>query len=172
MRVAVFLLVLSQLLTARDCAAEKAADPYDALYDLIMTRYGPDGKSYAENESSPAIFLLSDFPFGDKTYMKLNAALDAFAALPQAKIEAYSNVKRALLQRHLWEVFDATFPLPERWSKFAESEGQTKDDRELRSNVRKRLLTQDRRAAFQPKIASLIRRLALTRERVLGLSSD
>jgi len=59
-------------------------------------------KSYAENESSPVIFSTSEFPFGDKTFKKFSAALDAFAALPQAKIEAYDDVKRALLQRQFF----------------------------------------------------------------------
>jgi len=53
---------------------------------------------------------MSEFPFGDKTYKKFNAALDAFAAIPQSKIAAYSDVKRALLQRHLWKVVDTTTP--------------------------------------------------------------
>ena len=108
-------LFLGQLLTVGVRAAEDAADPYDVLYDVIMTRYGPDGQSYGENESSPSIFRGSDFPFGDKTYKKLNAALDAFGALPQKKIEAYSDIQRALMLRHLWHVFDATFPF--RWMK-------------------------------------------------------
>jgi hypothetical protein len=85
-------LFLGQLLTGRVCGAEDAADPYDVLYDMIMTRYGKDGKSYAENETPPVIFKWSDFPFGDKTFKKFNAALDAFAALPQARIEAYSDI--------------------------------------------------------------------------------
>ncbi len=54
--VALLVLIPGQLLTGRVCGAEDAADPYNVLYDVIMTRYGKDGKSYAENESSPAIF--------------------------------------------------------------------------------------------------------------------
>ena len=110
-RVALLALFLGQLLTGGVRAAEDAADPYDTLYDVIMTRYGPDGKAYGANESSPSIFGESDFPFGDKTYKKLNAALDAFGSLPQTKIEAYSDIQRALMQRHLWQVFDATTPV-------------------------------------------------------------
>ena len=41
--------------------------------------------------------------------MNFNAALDAFAALPQENIEQYSDVQRALMQRNLWEVFETTF---------------------------------------------------------------
>jgi hypothetical protein len=155
-RVALFVLLFSQLPTGGVRGAEDAADPYNVLYDVMMTRYGKDGKSYAENESSPAIFSESEFPFGDKTYKKFSAALDAFGALPQTKIEAYSDVKRALLQRHLWKLFDVT--PPHRWI-----DPQTGAHRVLNRNH------SDRRAAVQPKIASLIQRLALTRERILML---
>ena len=118
-RVALLALFLGQLLTDGVRGAEDAADPYNVLHDVIMTRYGKDGKSYAENETAPVIFKWSDFPFGDKTFKKFNAALDAFAALPQAKIEAYSDIKRALLQRHLWKVVDATNPVS--WQLFGKT---------------------------------------------------
>ena len=134
-----------------------AADPYNVLYDVIMTRHGKDGKSYAQNETSPAIFAWSEFPFDDKTFGKFNAALDAFAALPQENIDEYSDVKRALLQRHLWKVFDTTFNWD--WSADWWWSG--------RKSFPKSHL--DRRAASQPKIASLIRRLALTKAQILAL---
>lgn len=70
-------------LTSRVHGGEDAAAPYDRLYDVIMTRFGPDSKAYGANESSPSIFKESDFPFDDKTFEKFNAALDAFGALPQ-----------------------------------------------------------------------------------------
>jgi hypothetical protein len=158
-------LVPSLLLTGRvegaeevaDKVAEEAVDPCDALYDVIMTRYGQDGKSYAENENSPSIFYFSRFPFGDKTYKKFTAALDAFAALPQAKIEAYSEVKRALLQRHLWKVFDVTFP--------PNYQGYSRRHPDIDTWPK----YSDRRAAVQPKVASLIKKLALTSEQILAL---
>jgi hypothetical protein len=121
-----------------------------------MTRHGPDGKAYGEHEGSPAIFDLSRFPFGDESYEKLNAALDAFATLPQSKVEGYSDIKRALLQRHLWSVFDATVPV--RWI------DPRTDDLHVSSRSHS-----DRRAAVQPRIALLIRRLALTRDQILAL---
>lgn len=155
-RVALLVLFLGQLLTGGVRGAEGAADPYDTLHDVIMTRYGPDGKTYAENESSPALFTDSEFPFGDKTYKKFNAALDAFAALPQAKIKEYSDVKRALLQRHLWKLFDVT--IRSRWI----------DSRTGKQRFGS-LNHPNRRAALQPKIASLIQRLALTKAQILAL---
>ena len=148
------------LLTGRICAAEEPADPYEVLYDVIMTRYGPDGKSYAQNETSPAIFAWSEFPFDDKTFKKLDAALDEFAALPQERIEQYSDVKRALLQRHLWQVFDTTFD----WTWWKEKPGWGWGGRRYFPKTH-----MDRRRASQPKLVSLIRRLALTKEQILAL---
>jgi hypothetical protein len=110
-----------------------------------MTRYGPEGKAYAQDGTSPAIFHASNFPFGDKTFHKLNSALEAFADLPQAKIDEYSDVQRALLQRHLWEVYDAA----------------------VAYSWRTRYL--ERREIVRSKVASLMRRIALTREQILAL---
>ena len=50
------LLFLGLQLTGPVHGAEDAADPYDALYDVIMNRYMPDGKSYAGDESAPTIY--------------------------------------------------------------------------------------------------------------------
>lgn len=136
--------------------ARKQTDPYDVLYDVVMTRY-KDGKAYAQDETSPSIFAWSEFPFDDRTFEKFVAALDGFAALPQGQIEEYSAVKRALMQRHLWTVFDSTFDWdwkPNWWWSGRKSFPKTH---------------MDRRKAVQPKLASLMRRLALTREQILGL---
>ncbi len=65
-------------------------------------------------------------------------------------------MKRALLQRHLWKLFDVTNP--HRWI-----DPRTGDHRVASRNH------SDRRAAVQPKIASLIQRLALTRAQILAL---
>ncbi len=149
------LVFLSGQLTARTHGADDTADPYDTLYDVIMTRYGPDGKAYGSNESSPSIFKESEFPFDDRTYRKLNAALDEFAALSQEKIEAYSDIQRALMQRHLWHVFDATIPF--RW--IADRSGEYIWG----------MSHADRRAAVRPKVALRIKRLALTKAQILAL---
>lgn len=138
-------LVMSCLPSADNVSAEEKSDPYAALYDVVMTRTGPDGKAYAQDESSPAIFHSSRFPFGNRTFDRFNSALDAFAALSQREIEEYSDVQRALMQRHLWEVYDTTVPYS--W----------------------RIHDLQPRAEARPKIASLIRRLALSRAEILSL---
>ena len=151
----VVLIFACQLSSSIVHGAEDAADPYDALYDIIMTRQGPDGKAYGADESSPSIFKESEFPFDDGTYSKLNAALEAFEALPQNKIEAYSDIRRAIMQRHLWQVFDATIPF--RWISDISAESTWS------------MSHADRRHAARPKIASLIQRLALTKAQILAL---
>jgi beta-lactamase regulating signal transducer with metallopeptidase domain len=137
-------------------AARDKADPYDTLYDVIMTRW-KNGKAYAQDETSPAVFSWSEFPFDNHTFDKFNAALDAFAGLPQEKIERYSDVQRALMQRNLWELFETTFNW--KWSTDWWWDGQ-------RSFPKTHI---ERRAIAQPKLASLIKRLALTKEQILAL---
>lgn len=132
------------------------ADPYDTLHDVIMTRW-KDGKAYAQDETSPAVFSWSEFPYDDQTFDKFNSALDAFAALPQEKIEQYSDVQRALMQRNLWELFETTFNWE--WSSDWWWDGQ-------RSFPKTHI---ERRAIAQPKLAALVKRLALTKEQILAL---
>jgi len=157
-RVCAGVLALVSGLLASHAGAAEPADPYDVLTDVLMTRIGRDGKSYAQDETSPAIFSWSEFPFDDRTFKKFDAAMDALGALPQEKIEAYSDVQRALLQRHLWEVFDTTF----NWNWW-------KGDWYWGGRKYFPKTHMDRRKANQPKIASLIRRLALTTKQIRGL---
>ena len=104
------LVFLSGQLVGRVQGTEYSTDPYDRLYDVIMARKDSEGNAYSKNEVGPLIYARSKFPFDDETYPKLTKALVGFDALPEEKIESYGTVKRALLQRHLWVVFDATIP--------------------------------------------------------------
>ena len=97
-----------QIAQASSKGEATTTDAYDKLYDLIMVRKDSDGVEYGRREVSPPIYGRSGFPFDDETYPKLTAALDRFSALSQAEIAAYGSVKRALMQRQLWVVFDAT----------------------------------------------------------------
>jgi hypothetical protein len=136
-----------QLLAGRVCVAEESPDPYDELYDVIMVRKDSDGNAYGTNEVGPLIYGRSKFPFDNETFPKLTAALERFNALSQEKIESYGTVKRALLQRHLWAVFDATIPRPD---------------------YKPRTIMANRRSA-QKTLATLIRRVALTKDEILVL---
>lgn len=138
--------VLCQLPTSCVCGAEDAADPYDALYDVIMVRKDSDGKAYSTNEVGPLIYGRSKFPFDNETFPRLTAAMERFNALSQVQIGSYGTVKRALLQRHLWVVFDATIP-----------------------NDYKPPTHLERRRATQKMLATLIGRVALTKDDILAL---
>ena len=144
--VLLLLLVSGQFLTERACGDDDVVDPYDALYDVIMVREDPEGRPYATDEVGPLIYGRSEFPFDDVTFPKLKAALGAFNALSREQIESYSTVKRALLQRHLWVVFDATIP-----------------------RGHKPPSQPNRRQMTQQLLVTLIRRVALTRTEILSL---
>ncbi|MFT5528047.1 MAG: hypothetical protein ACI9HK_006035, partial [Pirellulaceae bacterium] len=124
-----------------------AKDPYDTLYDAIMLRQAVDGKVYGHDEPVPLVFGRSAFPFDPASFEKLEAALKEFESLQQETIEKYSDIKKAILQRHLWVIFDATMPGP--------------DSVERKPNAN--------RAKLQARIASLIKRLALSKEKILAL---
>jgi len=126
--------------------AGEVADPYDALYDVIMVRPAADGNTYGTNEVGPLIYGRSEFPFDDETYPKLTAAMERFDKLTQEQIATYPAVKRAILQRHLWSVFDATIP-----------------------NDYKPVTHVSNRRASQKLIATLIRRIALTDAEIRSL---
>ncbi len=131
--------------------AVETPDPYDALYDVIMTRKSPGGEAHGADSPFPLIWNNSRFLFKEGQSQKLVEALDAFNALPQEKIDAYGHVKRALLQRHLWAVFDWT--TQQQTPPWVPEPGQLKVDR----------------LAFQKGIASLLKRLALSKEEILAL---
>lgn len=126
--------------------ADEATDRYDTLYDVIMIRKDSAGVSHGRNEVGPLIYARSGFPFDDETFPGLTSALEQFNALSRREIEAYGLVKRALLQRHLWVVFDATM-----WSDYMPATHM------------------DRRLASQKLLAKLIRRLALTKAEIRTL---
>ena len=111
---------------------------FDELFDVLMVRHARNGVAYGENEIAPMIFGHSRFPFDDATYPRLTASLDA---LTPEKIRTYSDVQRAMLQRQLWAVFDAT----------------------TRQRALNRRLDDARRFAVQEQLAGVIRQLALKR---------
>ncbi len=62
----VSLLVACGLLTfAQACSAEEVADPYDTLYDVIMTRKGLDGKTYGQSSAVPLLWNESSYLLDD-----------------------------------------------------------------------------------------------------------
>jgi hypothetical protein len=114
------------------------------LYDVLMVRHARNGVAYGENEIAPMIFKFSEFPFDDATYPRLTMSLDA---LTPETIRTYSGMQRAILQRQLWAIFDATAP-----SRFI--------------TIRPH---DARRIAVRRQLAGLIRELALKRSEIESL---
>ena len=117
---------------------------FDALYDVLMVRHARNGVAYGENETAPMLFGRSRFPFDDATYPRLTASLDT---LTPERIRTYTNMERAILQRQLWALFDATTP----------SRSFTHRPHD------------SRRSAVRQQLARLIRHLALKRSEIEAL---
>ncbi|WP_442508367.1 hypothetical protein SH528x_007336 [Novipirellula sp. SH528] len=89
------------------CIADVRPDPYDALYDVIMVRTSTDDPAFADLVS-PLLWKESRYLVSDGTLARLLQSLAEFNALPRDQIEAYPTLNRAILQHHLWTVFDWT----------------------------------------------------------------
>jgi hypothetical protein len=145
-----FALLGWQVMLPQLCRATEPADPYDALYDVIMTRKSKDGKTFGREHAAPLIWNSSGYLLDGKTHRRFIAALDTFGALSQKEIEAYSDLKRALLQRHLWAVFDwSTVRRPPTWDEPPELKA-------ARFNI-------------QRKVTGLMKRLALSEDQIRAL---
>ena len=94
------------LVWTQTCWAEVLPDPYEALYDAIMIRQKSSGETIGRDSNSPLIFYGSRYLIRGETHTKFVDALDRFSALSQNAIESHGPVKRALMQRHLWSIFD------------------------------------------------------------------
>lgn len=142
------LLLVGYFLTSVQAAEQ---DPYDHLYEVIMIRTDNEGKPHGGNSASPLAFRNSRYLFEGAAASRFLKALDTFQGLSAEEMSRYSPVQRALLQRHLWAVFDWTTRRQASWWK--EEPGDVVTNR----------------IKFQEKIASLIRRLALSKEEILKL---
>ena len=132
--------------TAVECESRQDSPrrPFDELYDVLMVRHGRNGVAYGANEIAPMIFKFSEFPFDDATYPRLKAALDAITL---EEIKSQTVEQRAIQQRQLWAIYDATTP-----SRF----------------VRRRT-HEKRRSAVQVRLADLILQLALKQAEIEAL---
>jgi hypothetical protein len=149
-RVPLFFLCCHLSLT-QICHSEELTDPYDQLYDIIVTRTTHDGKTYGENTAVPLLWNSSSYLLDDETHQRFVAALDRFSALSTEEINAYGNIRRALLQRHLWAVFD--------WSTVRRPPTFKPEPQKLKSA----------RFTIQRKVASLMKRIALSEAEIRAL---
>ena len=148
------LLVCCLLTSNRPCQADEQADPYDALYDVIMTRRAPDGRLHGRDYHTPLIWFESSYLLNKPTHSKFLDALDRFNTLSDEEVEAYGDLKRALLQRHLWAVFD--------WATGRRNPASPDPEAEKLRSARFRI---------QRKVARAMKQLALFKEQILALPS-
>ena len=120
------------------------ADPYTALYDVIMDRQWPDGDAVDQDSPTPLLWTDSRYLLREPAHSRFMKALSEFERLDAAQLNAYSPLNRALLQRQLWVVFD--------WSA---------SRRVLRSEPAVQEL--------QLRIARLLKRLALSESEIQAL---
>ena len=89
-------------------ASQAQDDPYDALYDVIMKRHWPDGQAVDQDPPTPLLWADSKYLLQEPTLSRFVLALDDFEALNDNELGAYGSLRRSLLQRQLWAVFDWT----------------------------------------------------------------
>lgn len=128
-------------------ADERATGVYDQLYDAIMSRFDKQGDEIGLTSAEPLIWYESDHLLKSARAEKLLQAMDDFSALSEDEIEQLGSIRRALLQSHLWAVFDWAAQYGRLASKSPSEEQR----------------------AIQKKAALLIPKVALTQQQILEL---
>lgn len=129
-------------------AAERWEEPFHQLLDVISVRRSGD-EVYGRNTPHPLLWTNSRHFIREPTSKQLATALEAFEGLTESEMGAIPSVHRAILQRHLWAVFD--------WTTRLEPTDWNEESAPPIPNTRNRL---------QAKLASLLQRVALTGDEI------
>lgn len=121
---------------------------YEALYDAIMVRDTSLYPGYTDDPVAPLIWKSSRFLVEDESKERFLSAINDFASLSDAEIDELSHLQRAILQRHLWAVFDVSF------------------DHGSNASGAKTKQEQSDQIDLQKKIAVLLDRIALTETQI------
>jgi len=130
-------LVIVCLMCSRPAVAQPLSDPYDVLSRAIMQRHFVNGESVNQDSPTPLLWIDSSYLLREPSKAEFLSALEAVEMLSDKELHAWSSYKRAMLQHRLWAVFDWT----------AKRRVEAADPVVL---------------TLQPRLASLIRRLALS----------
>jgi hypothetical protein len=123
---------------------------WNRLYDALLIREDPAGSKYGEDSLDPLLWLNSEHLLAQPSHQRALHVLDEFLER-HAENLIHDPVKRAILQRDLWAVFD--------WSVLQESPSEKpKYDKEKRD--------------LQTRLAEVLRRLALTPEEIALLPAN
>jgi hypothetical protein len=139
-------------------SAEKAVALYDPnpahiwnrLYDALLIREDPAGSKYGEDSLDPLLWLHSEHLLAQPSHQRALRVLDEFLQ-KRAENQIHDPVKRAILQRDLWAVFD--------WSVLQESLAQ-------------RPAYDKEKLELQVRLAEVLRRLALSPEEIASLPAN
>jgi hypothetical protein len=126
---------------------------WNRLHRALWVRAGPDGQEYGHDRLDPLLWMETKYLLEGKSHEQAIAALDDFLA-SQAEKRVSDPLKRALLQRDLWAVFD-----------WAAAVGANTQEAYLRRPP-------PPRRELQTRLARIIQRLALTAERIQGLPDN
>jgi len=121
--------------------------PWNRLHRALFVRTGADGRESA-HEVDPLIWGNTRHPLDEPARGRGLAALDAFLA-GHAERLVEAPIKRAMLQRDLWAVFDHLAWVPDAWA-------HSRRDWEAARGIRRRLAEVIRRLALSPaEVAAL-----------------
>ncbi len=124
-------------------SSQERAEIYARLFESIMVREGPDGKRYGLDEIEPLLWQRGEFLLKGASRERFLAALDAFVSQSAQAFDSYTDVQRAVMQRHLWAVFD-----------WAANRGRGRSEE---------------RRVIQRELVPVIRRLSLSRDAIKAL---
>ncbi|HMC65888.1 MAG: hypothetical protein E6K70_23495 [Planctomycetota bacterium] len=126
---------------------------WNRLHRALWVRTGRDGKEYGHDRLDPLLWSETKHLLQGNSHEQAVAVLDEFLAEHGEKL-VKDPLKRAILQRDLWAVFD--------WA--AEPSANTQEARLQRSPPPRR--------ALQARLARSIQRLALTADEIKGLADN
>src|SRR5262249_23747426 len=126
---------------------------WNRLHRALWVRIGPDGKEYGHDRLDPLLWIETKYLVEGKAHELAIAVLDEFLAKHGEKL-VNDPLKRAILQRDLWAMFDWT----------AEPGAGTTEAHLRRASPQRR--------ALQLRLARTIQRLALTPDQVKALPDN
>jgi hypothetical protein len=151
--IACFLLPARPAALAEEPAPGQAiyhADPehlWNRLYEALFVRVGPDGQTYGRDRLEPLLWPESKFLLEERPNKKASTVLEEFVRNKGEKL-IDDPVKRALLQRDLWLVFNW---LEGRHEGFAEPRLGAEAARSAQERLRRPLAAVIGRLALTPK---------------------
>ena len=125
--------------------AESPQHIWNRLHQRFFVRTAWDGTTYGADELDPLLWLETKYLLSGPSHQQALAELNQFLS-SHAEHQIADPLKRAMFQRDMWAVFD--------WLESAENGSP------------------ESRAALQKRLATIISRVALSRQQILSLSDN